>query len=1757
MFYSITTFLLDISGLDAPLFRLAHLPWRTLAILSFVLVLLTGSSQATLAQHNSQLQNRFSKQTLSESFHSEGAAVADINNDGIPDLISGPFWYRGPSFQKEIRYLDGDPLSIKGYSEHFFTWTFDFNRDGAIDLLTVGMPGEPAYWFENPGATVETNNSWKKHKVIDEASGESPAFTDVNGDGRPELICIHKGSFGFVESKLVKQRVNFSFTPMTPNKGLGRFTHGMGVGDVNGDERLDLIETQGWWEQPKRAGELFKFHPYRFAQSGGAQMFAYDFDGDGKQDILSSQNAHGFGLTWFRQVSSEAGIDFNPIPIMTDKTSENPFGLAISQMHAISLADIDGDGIKDVVTGKRFWAHGGADPGAKELPVLFWLKTQRRNGRVRFEPNLIDARSGVGTQLTVADINLDKKPDVIVGNKLGTFLFINEPDSQRAGNRPTFATVPMRAGTDQFNENVRTSQPLTPQDQAKTFVLPQGFEIQLVAAEPDIAKPMNMAFDKRGRLWVSSSLEYPFAAKEGESARDSIKILEDQNGDGYAEKVTTFADGLNIPMGLIPYKDGVICFSIPNIWFLRDTNGDGKADSRKVLYGPFDTSRDTHGMCSSFTLGNDGWIYACHGYNNESKVKGTDGHWVEMSSGNVFRFRPDGSRIEIVTRGQVNPFGMTASQFGDLFSADCHTKPINLVLNGGNHDSFGRPHDGLGYIPNIMEHLHDSTGIGGIVLGENTNFPGVYRKSTFGGNVVTGRINRNEMLYSGSSPIAREEPDFLIPGDPWFRPVNLQTGPDGSLYIADFYNAIIGHYEVDLDHPKRDRTRGRIWRIVYSHKNSDRTDERTNFAKPKKLSKLSIPELLAELGSSAPTCNLTYTQGILGELENRMERNADAGLRDRLVELVESSDGNLVHAAIVLLHRQNKLPSSKLLIAAKHANPHVRCGAFAIMSDYQFANSELGGLKSTILKGLSDPQPIVRRFAAMTCGKQTRPDLALELVQLLNETGPSDPQLRHAIKIALREQFRFKPERLLPCSSQVAKGSIISFAGICRALKTPESVDFLVDNLDHLSEFGIEKLEESLEMVARNASPKSLDLVAKVVQSKFANDQETQVKILKSIHAGLSQRGEKVPGSVRAWASGIAKEFLSEKWNAWQMTDSGGAETPFSVWLGQSEDRSSVLLFRSGEKLTGKLESKPFVLDESFSFYIAGHDGQPKSPLSGKNYVRLVLAGTNEEIARSSAPRNDAAKRVSWVTEKFKGKPARFEIVDQNSGSGFAWIAAGQFSAKDLNPRKDWNPNESVEPLGWNYFSDSKSRISSPTENIYFATTRRLSADGMKSTPLWSSIVNGEQKMGVFKSEPFIANSTLTFYMAGHDGVPDKPRQKLNFAQLRLVESNQILAKTFAPRNDTAQKIFWDLKKWKGQLVSVELVDGDGGGAYAWLAAGRFSNNGLNPSETSKNTTVGAELVGHFQLAELREVLVERLRRSQSQSSLDSLSQAILSLDSNEYRSASIFQSILLVMKVGDREVQQQAKTVLINIDQVGAQSLLAKFLETSPSRIQNPISVTLAGDLLGAQWMMSQIEAGKISPQVLLNQLVATKLQAYNDQDLNEKKTELTKNLESIDVKMLKLMNERLKTHFNSRPNMVAGKKLFEKNCSNCHRIGMLGKQIGPNLDGIGNRGLDRLIEDVLLPNRNVDKGFRASIVRTYDGKVFSGSVKKGSLPENTKLVLIETTGKQILIEKSEIEEQSETLNSPMPNNLAQLLNENEFRDLIGFLMSKPASNE
>ncbi|MDB5390798.1 MAG: rane-bound dehydrogenase domain protein, partial [Planctomycetaceae bacterium] len=549
---------------------------------------------------------------------------------------------------------------------------------------------------------------------------------------------------------------------------------------------------------------------------------------------------------------------------------------------------------------------------------------------------------------------------------------------------------------------VALTDPLTPQEQQKKFKLPKGFEIQLVAAEPDIQKPMNLAFDARGRLWVTHSVEYPFAAADAEKSQDGLTILEGIGPDGRATKVTKFADKLNIPIGVLPLPSGneAIVWSIPNIWKLTDTDGDGKADKREILYGPFDFV-DTHGDQNAFRLGNDGWVYACHGFRNASKIKlrGAGPVVLEMQSGNAYRFKTDGSAIEQISWGQVNPFGMCIDARGDLFTADCHSKPITMLLRGGHYDSFGKPDDGLGFAPITTSNDHGSTGIAGVVSYASDHFPREYAGSMFVGNVVTNIVHRDTVQWRGSSPWVEKPEDFLTTDDWWFHPVDLQLGPEGALYISDFYNSIIGHYEVDLKHPRRDRHRGRIWRIVYTGQ-----DQKVSAPAVPNLTALSTDELLSRLSDS----NTTVRNLVAYELQKRLDADGVAKLKVQIQPPASGSSTDVEVGArqaggraqgLWLLWRLGQLDESLIQKLAHDPAGIVRVHLVRALGETATWSPAIANLVRSKLKDLD---PFVQRATAEALARHPDSMNLQPLVQAWNSAPAADVQLIHAVRIAIR-----------------------------------------------------------------------------------------------------------------------------------------------------------------------------------------------------------------------------------------------------------------------------------------------------------------------------------------------------------------------------------------------------------------------------------------------------------------------------------------------------------------------------------------------------------------------------------------------------------------------------------------------------------------------------------------------------------------------------------------------------------------------------------
>ena len=378
---------------------------------------------------NAEEKPTFQKVVLTDKYYCDGINTGDFNRDGKPDIVAGPYWYAGPDFKQKHEFYPAQEFPLKpAPTDSMFSFVWDFNGDQWPDILVLGRVHlHSAYWYENPKTT--TDKPWKKHFAFERVQGESPPFVDVDGDGKPELVTLVEEQWGLLQPAWNNPTQPWRFKPITARGSWQQFHHGTGIGDVNGDGKPDLILNDCWWEQPADPFSLWTPHPFTFSTDrGGAQMFAYDVNGDGLADIVTALNAHGWGLAWFEQTKIDGKISFKMHPIMGDRTQEKQFGVCFSQPHALAMADMNGDGLQDIVVGKRMWAH----PPPKDIepdapPVLYWFQLRRTtDGPANFIPHLIDTQSGVGVQLTPFDLNSDGLPDILTVSKLGTFLFINQ-----------------------------------------------------------------------------------------------------------------------------------------------------------------------------------------------------------------------------------------------------------------------------------------------------------------------------------------------------------------------------------------------------------------------------------------------------------------------------------------------------------------------------------------------------------------------------------------------------------------------------------------------------------------------------------------------------------------------------------------------------------------------------------------------------------------------------------------------------------------------------------------------------------------------------------------------------------------------------------------------------------------------------------------------------------------------------------------------------------------------------------------------------------------------------------------------------------------------------------------------------------------------------------------------------------------------------------------------------------------------------------
>jgi putative heme-binding domain-containing protein len=815
---------------------------------------------------------------------------------------------------------------------------------------------------------------------------------------------------------------------------------------------------------------------------------------------------------------------------------------------------------------------------------------------------------------------------------------------------------------EEFNKNIRTTEARTPAEEQDGFELPDGFEIQLFAAEPDIGKPLNMAFDARGRMWLTQSNEYPFPNDAG---KDKIIILEDTDKDGQADKFTTFADSLNIPIGITPVKDGAIAYSIPYVFHLIDHDGDSHADERKVLLSGFEF-KDTHGMINNFVRGLDGWIHADHGYKNSSKVVGTSKKdTVFMTSGNTFRFLPDGSNVELTTTGRVNPFGLTYDEFGYMYGVDCHSSPIYQLIRGGDYPHFGKKPTGIGYAPFMMRHEYGSTALAGLEYYAAPHFPTDYQSSFYYGDVVMSRVLRTSMKMVGTTPVPKQEKDFIISDDPWFRPVDIKLGPDGALYVADFYNRIIGHYEVPLDHPGRDRQRGRIWRITYKGK-----DAKLDY-QSKDWSNSSLEQLLAGLSDPNPTVRML----IADLIADSFGETASEALIN-LIKSMESTPEQRRHG-LWILYRLKALPDDVLAAATKNADITVRVHALQIMFEYDSLSSPLLQIAK---QSLIDSNPHVQRAASMIIAKYPESGQLKQLIQSVKSASADDSHLVYSIRQALRDHLR-DPQVMEGVSDEKwDEQDARVLADVLVGVDSERAAIFLLAHLEAYTE-PEQKFIEYTRHIARYLPLQNMNKLVNLSLRNSEHNLDLQYTLFESFSDGLAQRGAQMNSGGKSWGVSLAAQFLNyptPDWNALPFENLPYNENPWRLMeISVTEGGPSIRVLATNPDgtHTGTISSPEFIIPNELNFYLVGHkkaplEGEVSSPVSNK--VQLRLSESHEVIAEDDVPDEITRKQVGWKLNAQQGKKGYLVIIDGSATRreyiGIGNITPSLIAFPDLNP---------------------------------------------------------------------------------------------------------------------------------------------------------------------------------------------------------------------------------------------------------------------------------------------------------------------------------------------------------------------------------------------------------------------------------------------------------------------------------------------------------
>lgn len=809
--------------------------------------------------------------------------------------------------------------------------------------------------------------------------------------------------------------------------------------------------------------------------------------------------------------------------------------------------------------------------------------------------------------------------------------------------------------------------PLSPQEAIKKMDVPPGFSVELVVSEPDLVNPVSMTFDDQGRVWVTESLEYPRSSPG--KGRDRVKVLEDTNGDGTLDKTTIFAEGLNIPSGIAVGYGGVWVANAPDILFLKDTDGDLKSDTREVVVTGFGRT-DTHELPNSLTWGPDGWLYGLNGVFNHSHVKyPPDSPHAEKNSEGfkftcaLFRINPRTWEFQVFSEGTSNPWGIAWDPEGSAFLSACVIDHLWHIVESGYYHRQGGPYPPFTWkLGSIVEHKHQMAAYCGIHYFDSEAYPKEFRDRLYMGNIHGGCINVDTLERRGSTYFAKPRPDFLTANDVWFMPVAQKTGPDGCLYVLDWYDRYHCYQDARRDPKGIDRLHGRLYRVRYKD---------TPRAKPFNLAKETDEQLIEHLKSP----NIYYrdiAQRLLSERNNPVTNR-------KLEDLVLAEDAThktRMHALFALVGTQSLSVDFHLKLLS-HKNDSLR--AWGVRAAGNFGKNLHPLIAAGVASLVDDPAPDVQLQVAIAAPKIPKVETVPTLLSVLANCGNdpvippvvwqnlhpllesgSRPFLRRAIEDKLLGQpavAALMPrvvDRILALKKPDAESIALLFAALMDGGQTNQKaaeqcLNLLAERVQTRELTGAElqtlkdQLEPKLSAILNAGSSRPLYLEAVTLLASwgqtdalaacrelFANQKQPEQKRLRALTAMVSSNQPEI-------LPAVAPVLRDPKTHSMNFREAVLAE------LGrlQSERVAGVVL-GAYSKMETELQPKAVELltqRPSWSKELLKAIGNEKLPASvlNVNQVRTLVLQGDEELAK--------AVRDHWGVVRTGRDPQREEFV--------------------------------------------------------------------------------------------------------------------------------------------------------------------------------------------------------------------------------------------------------------------------------------------------------------------------------------------------------------------------------------------------------------------------------------------------------------------------------------------------------------------------------